>query len=101
MKVSDSDRTAALAGLCAGLALAAGHMGLWGVLNKRPRWVSYLIGVGTLGAAYTAWAATTRQSAAARGWWIITGLAGAGDLAAYAVRAWQESEDQAADDQYD
>jgi hypothetical protein len=78
-------------GAAGGALLVAEHLGLWPLqehLGGFARPVPYLLGVGTLGLAFTGWAHERGQGRAWTGAAIITGLGGLVTLGTYAAHAW-------------
>jgi hypothetical protein len=87
---------ALLAGFAAGLILAVGHYAIDRVRRGRPmhRVAAYVYGVLTLNGTYTAWLLLARPTTlyALAGLWLITLLAGAADVACYALDTWVQAQ---------
>ena len=83
---------ALLAGFVAGLVLAVGHYAIDRARRSRPihRVAAYVYGTLTLNGAYSAWLLLAWPATiyAVAGLWIITVVAGAADVACYALDAW-------------
>jgi hypothetical protein len=96
--LTDDSRAATVAGLIAALALIGEHFSLWRFKpymdgNRRP--VAYIIGTSTLLLCFWGWALARRDLKAAWALTVIVALGGAGDLGAYAWRAYWDAADMA------
>lgn len=79
-------------------ALIALHIGLWDRPWRASPPFTYVIGVGTLGLGWTAWAIWTNQLMIAVAWWAFAAIAGTPIAIAYWVRHVLAQRDQAAFD---
>jgi len=73
-------------------AIMALHWLPWEKLigKKLPRPISYMIGVGVIGATFAAWCLWAQPNSlwTVRGFWIIVIAIGLGDLVAYGIDDW-------------